>query len=238
MMVSIEKKIKRLVLSDEMEIVRIGLTNLLKKQPDFQVIAEASGGGETMAKCMALQPDAVIIGLDSKKNSAIIQGIAQAVPQTSIVIYAQGPDDDIVKAVRAFQSGAQAYVLKDSPATELVHAINEASNGRRYLDSYLQSILMEDQQQAKIENIFHHTNRLTNREQEILDMVSRGLTSIKIAKQLGISSRTVEYHRSQITQKLGLRRPAVNIGLYAQLQALTETFRAPASQSTIGESNH
>ena len=192
----------RIVLADDHQIVRAGLRLVLENELPCRVVAEAATGDEAVAYTQQQQPDVLVTDLVMPGQSGleVIRQVHQLVPRTRIVVFSMYADDRYVR--EALQSGALAYVLKESMANELVAAVRDVIAGQRYLSQALARRVIEAYAQPTALDPY---DTLTRRERAVLTLVAMGLTSGAIAEQLGISARTVDGHRTNVLRKLGLR---------------------------------
>jgi two-component system response regulator NreC len=194
-----------ILLADDHRVVRQGLRTLLQMEADFQVVGEASDGLETLEQVRQLKPNVAVIDLmmPGIGGLQVTRQIKRNFPQTHSVILSMHANEAYV--VEALRSGASAYVLKDATAEELVRAIREAAQGRRYLSPPLSENAIETyMQRASDSSSLDLYETLTTRERQILHLAAEGNTSSEIAQRLLISSRTAETHRANMMRKLGL----------------------------------
>ncbi|MBI2908912.1 MAG: response regulator transcription factor [Chloroflexi bacterium] len=208
-----------LVVADDQQVIREGLCSLLGKEEDFHVVGEASNGHEAVDLVRSLHPDVLVADVDMEGMSGIevAKRVKECSGETAVVILSMHGTDGYVRG--AMQAGARGYVLKRSPAQELIRAIREAASGGRYLSRALSDravdLYVTNERRTEVERYY----TLTVREREVLEMVVSGVTSREIAAQLVISTRTVEFHRANIMRKIGLRnqnqliRYCVRIGI-------------------------
>jgi len=192
----------RIVLADDHQMVRAGLRLVLENELPCRVVAEAATGDEAVAYTQQQQPDVLVTDLVMPGQSGleVIRQVHQLVPRTRIVVFSMYADERYVR--EALQSGALAYVLKESMANELVTAVRDVIAGQRYLSQALARRVIEAYAQPTALDPY---DTLTRRERAVLTLVAMGLTSGAIAAQLGISARTVDGHRTNVLRKLGLR---------------------------------
>ncbi len=192
----------RIVLADDHQIVRAGLRLVLENELPCRVVAEAATGDEAVAYTQQQQPDVLVTDLVMPGQSGleVIRQVHHLVPHTRIVVFSMYADERYVR--EALQSGALAYVLKESMADELVTAVRDVIAGQRYLSQALARRVIEAYAQPTALDPY---DTLTRRERAVLTLVAMGLTSGAIAEQLGISARTVDGHRTNVLRKLGLR---------------------------------
>jgi DNA-binding NarL/FixJ family response regulator len=214
----------KIIIVDDHPIVIDGLRSHIETQPDLIVVGETGDGLEVETLVNYLHPDVLLLdlALPGLSGLEITRRVRKKSPQTKIVIISMY--DDIAYVAEAIKSGAQAYVLKRSVSSELINAIRSVLDDRRYLsppiseatlNEYLRNLQTEDL------DVF---NTLTRREVEVLHLILEGLTNQKIAERLGVSSRTVEMHRSNLIQKLGVRGTAELVAL-----AVERGFRGPGT---------
>ena len=194
-----------IVLADDHHIVRQGLRALLEGQPDFQLVGEAGDGLEAVQLTERLKPDVLIIDLmmPSLNGLEATRQVSQRSPHTRVVILSMHANEAYV--LEALRNGAAGYVLKDSSAADLVHAVREVVAGRRYLSSPLSERAIAAYIQKASDVALDPYEMLTHREREVLHLAAEGYTNAEIADQLSISPRTAETHRANLMHKLGLR---------------------------------
>ena len=201
----------RILIADDHPVVLEGLVAILQTQPDFDVIAQATGGEELIHKYKAHQPDLILLDLEMPDLDGVatlkrLQAIDPAV--RAIAFTAFDTDERIVEAVKA---GVQGYLLKGVPRKELFDAIRVVHRGGSLLQSVVASKLMRQMQKPSALS----PNPLTEREQEVLLLLAQGLQNREIAERLTVTERTVKFHVSAILGKLesGNRTEAVAIAV-------------------------
>lgn len=201
----------RILIADDHPVVLEGLVAILQTQPDFDVIAQATGGEELIHKYKAHQPDLILLDLEMPDLDGVatlkrLQAIDPAV--RAIAFTAFDTDERIVEAVKA---GVQGYLLKGVPRKELFEAIRVVHRGGSMLQPVVASKLMRQMQKPSALS----PNPLTEREQEVLLLLAQGLQNREIAEQLTVTERTVKFHVSAILGKLeaGNRTEAVAIAV-------------------------
>jgi two-component system response regulator NreC len=185
------------ILADDHAVVRQGL-RLLLERAGMDVVAEAANAREAMAQTEALRPSVLVLDLHMPGGSSLeaITWLRAHVPGTAVVILTM--QDDPAFARQALHAGALAYVLKEAAEEELLDAIRLASAGRPYLSPRVGAHLA-----ATPEPVELSPAELTAREFEVLRLVALGHTNDEIARQLYVSTRTVETHRAQVQKKIG-----------------------------------
>ncbi len=190
----------RVFIADDHGVVREALKRLIDSNPDFQVVGEASGGLEVLQKVIDTKPDVVIMdlgmpGLDGVKCTA---SLIKANPLTKVIALTAHEEAAYIKDCLA--AGAKGYVLKRSLAEELQLALTVVSRGGTYLDP-LVSAKLQELLSEPAESI---TNKLSEREIQVVKLIARGLSAKETSKQLTISVKTVETYKLRAMEKLGL----------------------------------
>lgn len=188
-------KPKRILVVDDHFMVRMGLSASLNVEPDMQVVGEAGTGEAAIDKFRYHQPDLVImdVRLPGMSGAETTAAILREFPNARILMLSTHSGEEEV--YRALQAGARGYVLKNMVREELLCAIREVIEGRRYIDPSVASVLAA--------RVGHRS--LSSRELEVLRMVARGLGNKEIAAALEIAEVTVKLHVSHVLQKLNVR---------------------------------
>lgn len=186
----------RVLLVDDHEMVRLGVSSYLSIQDDIEVIGEAENGRIGYEKAMALRPDVILMDLvmDEMDGIEATKLILKEWPQAKILIVTSFIDDE--KVYPAIEAGAAGYLLKTSSAHEIADAIRATQRGERVLEAEVTSKMMN-----KMSNPILHDD-LTNRENEILLLIAKGRSNQEIADELFITLKTVKTHVSNILSKL------------------------------------
>ncbi|MBN0977489.1 MULTISPECIES: response regulator transcription factor [Pseudomonas] len=193
-----------LLLVDDHALIRAGVRALILDIPGYAVIGEATDGAQVLAQFTALQPDIVLLDLSMKHTSGLdaLQQLKHAYPKSKVLILSMHTDPQLI--MRALEAGAHGYLLKDTSANELEHALLALRNNERYLSPAIAHTVIN---QALIHSQSHpappaQRHNLTARQLEILRLIVRGKSTREIAHGLGLSIKTVEAHRSQIMKRL------------------------------------
>ena len=210
----------RIILAEDHKITREGLVNMLKNQRNMQVIGEAQNGREAVQLAIDLSPDLVIMdvtmpNLNGIDATRVITSNSKAVKVIALSMYS---DKQFVQGM--MQAGASGYLLKDCAFDELVNAIRVVSAGETYLSPGIAGIVVQDYVNKLSNSAFSATSILTKREREVLQLISEGKSTKLIATQLNVSIKTVETHRRQMMEKLGIRNVA-GLTKYAIREGLT-----------------
>ncbi|MEK3887129.1 response regulator transcription factor [Bacillus sp. FSL K6-3431] len=189
----------KVLLVDDHEMVRIGVSAYLSLQPDIEVIAEAEDGLLGVEQALALRPDIILMDLvmDVMDGIEATKAIIEKWPTARIIIVTSFLDDD--KVYPALEAGAVSYILKTSNANEIAEAIRTTYKGQSVLEPEVTGKMMERMQKGK-ESPRHES--LTNREREILLLMTEGKSNQEIADQLFIGLKTVKTHVSNVLGKL------------------------------------
>jgi DNA-binding NarL/FixJ family response regulator len=193
----------RVLLADDHAVVRQCLRGFLERQ-GFDVLGEASDGGEAVRLAEVMRPDVAVLDLSMPVLNGIeaAKEILRVSSRTKVVLLTMHTDDPY--AIEALQAGIRGYVVKSQMAAEVVQAIEEVAQGQTYLSPSIA--------RAVVEALFSRTelpsNPLTPRERQVLQFIAEGKTSREIAAILGISVKTATSHRVGIMEKLGIHETA------------------------------
>ena len=182
----------RILIVDDHPVVLAGLTSMLSTQPDFEVVGSASGGDEAMQMLRTSTADILLLDLRMPGMNGVDTLLAiraERIHVRAIILTSFETDEDIYRSV---QAGAQGYLLKGAPQSDMVEAIHAVHAGRRYLPRHIAARLAERIMRTE----------LTARELEVLHMLARGLTNKEIGNALEISGNTVRNHVNSIIEKL------------------------------------
>ncbi|GAA5422220.1 response regulator transcription factor [Tetragenococcus halophilus] len=186
------------LLVDDHEMVRLGVSSYLLVQEDIEVIGEAEDGQEGYEKAIQLRPDVILMDLvmDEMDGIEATQLILQEWPEAKILIVTSFIDDE--KVYPAMQAGAAGYLLKTSSAAEIADAIRATKQGERVIESEVSDKLSHRQSYEAAQ--LHE--ELTIREKEVLMLIAQGKSNQEIASELFITLKTVKTHVSNILSKL------------------------------------
>lgn len=201
-------KIKCLLVDDH-TLFRQGVRRLLESESDFEVIAEAADGGEALEKARETRPDIVLmdIGMPGLSSFESARQIKKNRPETKILFLTMYDDEDYL--VQCLEVGASGYVLKDTPAPQLLTAVRDVYKGGKYLSSQVLGKLVEDfRSRVRDTRLRPRIATLTPREREILKLLAEGNSVKEIAVILGLSVKTVEAHKFNLMRKLDIHNKA------------------------------
>lgn len=198
----------RILISDDHPVVRTGLRGMISGEPDFDVVGEAENGKEAVALTGELRPQVVLMDLRMPEMDGVtaIGHIKAEHPEVQVLVLTTYESDADI--LRAIETGATGYLLKDTPREELFEAIRLVARGESPLDPGVAARLMQRMRGPSEEG-------LSTREIEVLELVARGTSNKEIAKQLWVSETTVKSHMLHIFDKLSVtdRTAAVTAAL-------------------------
>ncbi|SMF83126.1 two component transcriptional regulator, LuxR family [Paenibacillus uliginis N3/975] len=197
----------RLLIVDDHAVVRSGLKLLLGEKQNIDVVGEAADGDEAIRLAEVLLPDVILMDLSmphGKDGMTATEELKKLLPDIYILILTMHDDEQYL--FRAIQAGASGYILKNAPHEELLTAIRYVAAGSAYLTPLATKRLM-GQYIEKVKNGegTDEFESLSEREKEVLSWTAKGYSNKEIAENLIISVKTVESHKSNLMEKLGLK---------------------------------
>jgi DNA-binding NarL/FixJ family response regulator len=211
----------RILLADDHAVVRKGLRMVLDAEPDLKVVAEACDGSEAIERCLAEDVDLAVLDVSMPRLTGIqaAREIARRRPELRILILSMHDNERYF--FEALRAGASGYVLKAAADRDLVEACRATMRGEPFLYPDAVTALIRDYLDRAREGELPPEDPLTPRESEIVKLIAEGHSSKQIADLLVISDKTVERHRANILDKLGLR-DRVDLTRYAIRRGLVE----------------
>ncbi|MES0881430.1 response regulator transcription factor [Roseibium sp. SCP14] len=194
----------RVLLADDHELVRDGIRARLRKVPDLEVVGEATNGRDAVSLAQDLRPDVLLMDV----SMPVMNGLEAATeirrtrPEIAVLILSVYDNPEYVRGV--VQAGARGYILKDISAAEMITAITSVASGGYYFSSAVGPTLVGASTSAPVEDPYG----LTDRERQVLTAIAKGQPNKEVAKDLGISVRTVESHRLNLREKVGNKNAA------------------------------
>ncbi|MGX1567778.1 response regulator [Streptomyces sp. NPDC055506] len=209
----------RILLADDHALVRRGVRLILDAEPDLTVVAEADDGAEAVARAREHRPDLAVLDIAMPRLTGLqaARELSRTCPETRILILTMYDNEQFF--FEALGAGASGYVLKSVADRDLVEACRATMRGEPFLYPGAVDALVRDYLDRAREGGTPPSRAITDREEEILKLVAEGHTSQQIAELLVISPKTVERHRANLLQKLGLKdrleltRYAIRVGL-------------------------
>src|SRR6267143_879832 len=205
----------RIILEDDHDVGRKGLTFLLGRIKQTEVVGEATDGHRAVQLAERLAPTLVIMDV----AMPLLNGIDAAAqilkrrPETLVILLSMHADEDYV--IRGLNAGVKGYILKESVERDLPLAMEAVSKHRHFFSSAISEVLLADfMRQLKHKDVYDSYDLLTDREKEVLQLLAEGKTNKVVAGLLNLGLQTVETHRANLMQKLGLHSTA-DIILYA-----------------------
>lgn len=208
----------RVLLADDHTLVRAGMRSLLQAIPNVRVVAEAADGHEAISAVRNHRPDVVLMDIAMKNLNGLdaTAKIKNEFPNVKVVILSMHANEEYV--LQALKAGASGYMLKDAATQELELAIGAVLRGETYLSPPISKQVVENYVQ-RLSGVEHPLDALTSRQREILQLIAEGRSTKDIAQRLHVSVKTVETHRAQLMERLGIHdiaglvRYAIRVGL-------------------------
>jgi len=210
----------QIMIVDDHPLFREGLKTIVSRDEKYAVCAEAGNGMEGVRLALKHKPDIMLVDISMPDKSGIhvIRELREKLEETRFVIISMHSEADYI--VEAFRAGATGYMIKDSAAAQLIKGLDTVAAGDLFLDSALsQEVvfkLMQDKTAPEEESTDPYST-LTPREQEVMRMLAEGLTPREVARELFISPKTVENHRTNLMKKLNLKSTVELIRYAARL---------------------
>jgi DNA-binding NarL/FixJ family response regulator len=210
----------RILLADDHTLVRTGMRLLLETMPNIVVVGEAADGASALNLIEQLRPDVAMMDLamPGMSGTEAVRQVVRRFPETRVLVVSMHADEAYVQA--ALAAGAAGYLLKGADKSELEHALRQVARGESYLSPAISAAVLAALAHPAAGDVpGSPLDALTMRQQEVLKLVAEGLSTKKVAAQLGLSIKTVEAHRGAIMNRLGIRdlaglvRFAVRVGL-------------------------
>lgn len=195
-----------ILLVDDHPIVREGLNVLLGEQPDLEVVGEFSSAHSLPTAVESLRPSAVVLDLTlaGEEVTPVVQQLRQRYPDLRILILSM--HDELVYAERLLAMGANGYIMKQEPPAEFLRALRRVIAGEVYVSAAVAERVLGRMRQGRAAPT-GTLDALTDRERDVLRLVGRGRSTQEISRELAMSPKTVDSHRRNIREKLGLVNP-------------------------------
>ncbi len=195
----------RILIADDHDVVRRGVRDVLESQPGWEVCAEAADGRQAIEMALKEKPDVAVldVSLPLLNGIGVTRQLRQALPRTEILLFTMHDDDETVSGGLA--AGARGYILKSDSDQQLINAVQALGAHRPYFSDCVSELLLDaalhDRKTSRLESF-------TARELEVAQLIAEGCGNKQIARNLGISVKTVESHRAAAMRKAGVRTAA------------------------------
>jgi len=195
---------KRILIVDDHPVFREGLVGLVEREADLTVCGEANDARQALSASERLKADLIVValGLPGKSGLELIKDIRAVRPQTSVLVISM--HDETLYAERVLRAGGRGYIMKQEGPEKILDAIRQVLDGQVYVSPKISSRIL-DALSGRRAGANSPIARLTDREFEILRLIGQGKDSRSVAKQLGLSIKTVDAHRAHIKAKLDLK---------------------------------
>ena len=192
----------KILIADDHPVVREGLSAMLNRQPDIEVVGEAENGRECVEKTRELRPDIVLMDLRMPEMDGVeaMRQIAATNPEVRFIVLTTYDNDEYI--FKGIEAGARAYLLKDSPREELFKAIRAIHRGESLIQPAVAGKVLD--RFAELSRQVQAPEALSDREVEVVKLIAEGTANKEIAVSLHISESTVKTHIQTIFQKLGV----------------------------------
>jgi DNA-binding NarL/FixJ family response regulator len=202
----------RILVTDDHTVLRTGLVALLEREEDMTAVGQAATADQAVINARDLQPDVILLDVVMPRKSGFdaLPELRKVAPEARVIILSMQTSPSAIR--QALNSGAAGYVAKHASETDLLDAIRRVAAGSRYVDPELGGDLV-------VSDAASLTEPISERERDVLVLLTLGYTNQEIAAMLFISVRTVETHRAHIMQKLELKTRA-ELVLYALAKGL------------------
>ena len=210
----------RVILSDDHQVIRDGLSAIMSSAEDIHVVGTAADGCEALELARKELPDVMVIDINMPNLNGIeaTRQIQETLPEIKIVILSMHANKEHV--YQALKAGASGYLIKDSSGSEVIEAIRTVVKGKRYLSGAITDTLIDDYiDQRENTSVVNPFDELSGRERQVMQLIVEGKTSAEAAEVLNLSISTVNTYRSRLMRKLevkdipGLVRSAIDNGL-------------------------
>jgi DNA-binding NarL/FixJ family response regulator len=196
----------RVLLADDHTVVRQGLRALLVAEGDIEIVGEAENGRQAVQLVKKLMPDVVVMDIAMPQLNGLeaTRQITHSMPSTKVLILSSYSDDEYVQQLT--EAGASGYLVKQTAANDLLKAIREAQKGNAFFSPSIAKRLRDHCRESFVSGHLGkpRTDHLTMREAEVLQLIAEGRANKQMAAELCISIKTVEKHRQQVMNKLGI----------------------------------
>lgn len=207
---------KKILFIDEQPICRLGLESLIDRYPQFNLLGFATKLDDVEPS--SISPDIIAIDIVVAKTNGIraLKDLKRKFSHASILVVTS--HDETLFAERCLRAGAKGFSMKTAPIEELIQALDDVSRGRLYLSSKMRALILNRISEHEAERSRSRFERLSDRELLAVQHISQSMDNREIAKQMKISIKTIESHRSRIKSKLQLSSPSELVRFAMRLQ--------------------
>ena len=197
--------ITKVLIADDHGIVRKGISTLINSIEGMEVVGEASNGPEALSKLDDLKPDILLVDISMPEMNGlqVLDAVREKGWPAKVVILSMHNDEEYV--LKAINSGASGYLLKNADDNEIVEGIRTVARGQVFYSSYVSQVMVNSLRKPAKED---SSEGITKREKEVLKYIVEGLSNKEIADKAFISTRTVDKHRASVMKKLNARNAA------------------------------
>ena len=194
----------RIMVVDDHPMTRSGLAGIINQQPDLRVCCEAGNPAEAMNELTKLVPDLVVTDLTmpGRSGTEFIKDLRALHPELPILVVSM--HDEEVHGERALRAGARGYLMKDAGAAKMLEAIRQVAGGQVYVSPKMSAKILDTMTGRRPRGSTSPIEKLSDREFEVFQLIGQGRSTREIAKELHLSSKTVDVHRAHIKAKLDL----------------------------------
>jgi DNA-binding NarL/FixJ family response regulator len=212
----------KVLIVDDHEIMREGMSALLRKYSQFEVVGQATDGRQALEMASQLKPDVIImdVGMPNLNGVDATKKLISMYPDLKIMALSAHSDGAIV--AKMIKAGASGYMLKESAFDELIEGLNTLLDGKTFLCNKISKVVFSDYVGMVTNPKAKSGDGLSSREREVLQLVAEGNTTKEIAEVLKLSTKTIDSHREHIMEKLGIRNIA-GLTKYAIREGLTSS---------------
>ena len=191
----------RVLICDDHELFREGIKAILEAETGIEILGEARGGREAVEKALQLRPDVALLDMEMPDLNGLeaTRRIRRADPDVHVLILTMYAEEALV--ARCMEAGAAGYILKDMPTSQLVYAIRAVATGGKYISpEVLKGMVVQYMEGTPAARTQY--DLLTDREREIVKLLAEGVSVKQVAARLGVSTRTVDVHKTNLMRKL------------------------------------
>ena len=211
----------RILIADDHAILRKGIAELIKKEDNMEVVAEAENGLEAVRLACKLSPDVAVVDISMPVLNGLdaTTRLSKEKPGVKVIILSMHENEQFI--LRSFRSGAWGYLLKECTFNELIRAISSVARGNKYISPSISRIVLKNfLDSSHSVKCGEAKFSLTAKERQVLQLLSEGSSVKEIARGMSLSVKTIESHRQHIMEKLGLHSIA-ELTKYALREGLT-----------------